>query len=67
MTKYMCAKCACIYDEVKGDVESSIPPGTPFSLLPDDWKCPDCGGVIDAFRLPSIYDKETYRNKKAGW
>lgn len=67
MTKYMCIRCACIYDEIKGDVESSILPGTPFSSLPDDWKCPDCGAVIKVFRRPSVYDREEQENKEAGW
>ena len=30
------------YDPALGDLESDIPPGTPFEELPDDWVCPDC-------------------------
>lgn len=32
--KYICKICGYIYDEAKE--------GTPFSALPDDWKCPVC-------------------------
>ena len=43
LTKYECLVCGHIYDPAVGDEESGIPPGTPFSELPDDWICPDCG------------------------
>ena len=29
----------------------SIPPGTPFEQLPDDWTCPDCGAAKSDFEL----------------
>ena len=44
--RYICVASDCtpyIYDPVRGDPESGIPPGTPFAALPDDWFCPDCG------------------------
>lgn len=43
MAKYRCTICGYIYDPDKGDAESSIPAGTPFEKLPDDWICPVCG------------------------
>jgi len=33
--------CGWIYDEAKE--------GTPFTDLPDDWVCPECGAPKDAF------------------
>jgi rubredoxin len=30
-------------DPVLGVTKPYIPPGTPFSALPDDWVCPVCG------------------------
>ncbi|HDY86545.1 MAG TPA: rubredoxin [bacterium] len=43
MEKWECQICGYIYDETKGDPENGITPGTPFSNLPDDWVCPECG------------------------
>jgi rubredoxin/sulfur carrier protein ThiS len=42
MEKYQC-RCQYIYDPAVGDPTQDIPPGTPFSDLPDNWICPDCG------------------------
>lgn len=43
MKKYQCRFCSHIYDELLGDPDSGIPPGTRFEDLPDDWCCPECG------------------------
>ena len=43
MEKWTCLICAYVYDEVKGDADSEISPGTKFEDLPDDWVCPVCG------------------------
>ena len=40
--KYICGVCGYLYDPEKGDPTQGIPPGTPFSELPDDWHCPRC-------------------------
>ncbi|MGD8777820.1 MAG: rubredoxin [Ignavibacteria bacterium] len=45
----MCLICGYIYDEREGDPDNGIPPGTPFSELPDDWKCPCCKWGKGAF------------------
>ena len=39
MQKYICQVCNYIYDPEKGDPDSGIDPGTPFSEIPDDWVC----------------------------
>ena len=43
MDKYKCTVCGYVYDPAIGDPEGSIPPGTAFDDLPDDYKCPVCG------------------------
>lgn len=43
MRRYVCVTCGWIYDPAEGDPENGVPPGTPFSDLPDDWTCPACG------------------------
>lgn len=43
--RYRCTTCYHIYDPAEGDPDSGIPPGTPFSELPDDWFCPQCGAI----------------------
>lgn len=47
--RYQCRRCGCIYDPEVGDPDGNIPPGTPFELLPDDWKCPICGANKNYF------------------
>lgn len=49
MVKYICNICGYVYDPVRGDPDSGIPPGTPFEQLPGDWACPDCGADKEAF------------------
>jgi pyruvate oxidase len=41
MKKWKCTVCGYVYDESKE--------GTPFTELPDDWTCPQCGAPKTAF------------------
>lgn len=47
--KYQCTVCGYIYDPAKGDPESGVPPGTQFTDLPPDWRCPVCGADRGSF------------------
>jgi rubredoxin len=40
--KMECGICWHVYDPAEGDSVWQIPAGTPFSALPDDWRCPNC-------------------------
>jgi rubredoxin len=48
--KYICSVCGYIYDPEKGDRRGEIEPGTLFSDLPADWRCPVCGAGKKSFR-----------------
>ena len=37
-----CGICWTRYDPAEGDGVAQIAPGTPFTMLPDDWRCPNC-------------------------
>jgi rubredoxin-NAD+ reductase len=56
LSRWLCEACGLIYDELKGDPDSGIAPGTRFEDIPDDWRCPVCGVGKADFRLlgPSI-------------
>ncbi|MBC7504017.1 rubredoxin [Candidatus Gracilibacteria bacterium] len=41
--QWLCVPCGFIYDPVFGDMDSGISPGTEFTDIPDDWRCPVCG------------------------
>ena len=41
-TRLECGVCWTLYDPALGDPVWQIPPGTPFSALPEDWRCPVC-------------------------
>lgn len=41
--KFICVPCGFIYDSAIGDPDGGIAPGTEFSDIPDDWRCPECG------------------------
>lgn len=40
---WVCTLCDYVYDEIAGDPEHGIAPGTRFENIADDWVCPDCG------------------------
>ena len=44
-----CGVCWTRYDPAEGDAVAQIPAGTPFSALPDDWRCPTCDGEKHRF------------------
>jgi rubredoxin len=43
MSAFRCEVCGYEYDEDLGDPREGFPPGTPWTDVPDDWACPDCG------------------------
>jgi flavin reductase (DIM6/NTAB) family NADH-FMN oxidoreductase RutF/rubredoxin len=46
---YVCTVCGYVYDEVKGDPDNGIAPGTKFEDLPQTWTCPVCGADKSKF------------------
>jgi len=47
---YICAVCGYVYRPEDGDPSDGIPPGTPFSDLPEDYRCPVCNAGKDYFK-----------------
>jgi flavin reductase (DIM6/NTAB) family NADH-FMN oxidoreductase RutF/rubredoxin len=47
---YTCSICGFQYDPEEGDPSAGIPPGTPFSELPEDYKCPICNAGKEYFK-----------------
>ena len=43
VSRWRCPGCGYVYDEEAGHPREGFPPGTPWSEVPDDWACPDCG------------------------
>jgi len=41
-TKFVCSICGYVYDQNRGEPHRGIKAGTPFSKLPDDYRCPVC-------------------------
>lgn len=46
-----CKICWHVYDPAVGDDYWQVPAGTPFSALPDHWRCPECDGDKHQFML----------------
>lgn len=46
-----CKICWYVYEPSQGDDYWQIPPGTPFSRLPDHWTCPNCDGARSGFMV----------------
>ena len=44
-----CGICWHVYDPADGDQVWQILPGTPFSELPEDWRCPNCDALQSKF------------------
>jgi alkane 1-monooxygenase len=40
---YRCPDCGYVYTEAQGHPREGFAPGTPWSAVPEDWNCPDCG------------------------
>ena len=47
--KSQCPDCSYVYNEEQGDPYNGILYKTKFEDLPDDWICPECGGVKERF------------------
>ena len=47
--KYVCTVCGFIYDEVAGDPDNGVAPGTAWADVPEDYVCPLCGVGKDMF------------------
>ncbi|WP_227981675.1 rubredoxin [Nocardia spumae] len=43
MSRYLCPICDFVYDEIEGAPREGFSAGTPWTAIPDDWCCPDCG------------------------
>ena len=43
LKRYKCRLCGYIYSPLRGEPHHSIPAGTPFEDLPEDYVCPVCG------------------------
>jgi len=50
-TRLECKICWYVYEPTAGDPVWQVPPGTPFTRLPDHWKCPECDGARDQFMV----------------
>jgi rubredoxin len=56
MSRFRCPACGYTYDEQQGHPHEGFAPGTPWSEVPDDWACPDCG----------VRDKVDFERESAG-
>ena len=43
MSRWRCPSCGYTYDEQHGHPREGFLAGTPWSEVPDEWACPDCG------------------------
>lgn len=46
-----CGVCWWVYDPSQGDEVWQVAPGTPFSGLPDHWRCPNCDAAPSQFMV----------------
>jgi rubredoxin len=51
---WMCLICGWIYDEADGAPDHGIAPGTPWSEIPMNWTCPECGARKEDFEMVQI-------------
>ncbi len=50
-TRLECGICWWVYDPALGDEVEQVQPGTPFSRLPDTWRCPNCDAEKSKFMV----------------
>lgn len=48
-TRLECGICWTVYDPADGDDVAQIASGTPFAVLPVDWRCPNCDAPKSKF------------------
>ena len=48
-SSYECRTCGYVYEPAKGDNQGKITAGTPFTELPESWRCPVCGAPPSQF------------------
>ena len=58
MSRFRCEVCEYAYDEDQGEPREGFPAGTPWSEVPDDWCCPDCGVREKIDFLPEHHDAD---------
>lgn len=51
LARMECGICWTVYDPGLGDEQAQIPPGTPFTALPEDWTCPNCAAAQAKFMM----------------
>jgi rubredoxin-NAD+ reductase len=51
MRRFRCRYCSHVYDELLGDPDSGIAPGTRFEDIPEEWSCPECGAMKSDYEL----------------
>ena len=61
MSSYRCPVCDYVYDEAKGAAREGYPPGTRWSVIPDEWGCPDCGVREKMDFEPNVAREESHR------
>ena len=47
--QFACLYCGYVFDEVAGDPENGVAPGTRWEDIPEDWCCPMCSAEKDGF------------------
>lgn len=67
MQRYECRSCGYTYEPVKGDQSAQVPPGTPFSELPQDWKCPVCNASAAQFEAVGAKGKPSGFQENLGY
>ncbi|MGE8410413.1 MAG: rubredoxin [Pseudomonas sp.] len=50
-TRLECKICWWVYDPALGDPVWQIAAGTPFTRLPEHWRCPNCDGEAEQFMV----------------
>ena len=50
-TRLECGICWWVYDPAIGDEVTQAAPGTPFRMLPDHWRCPNCDAEKGKFMV----------------
>jgi rubredoxin len=49
--QWECGICGYVYNEELGSPEQGIAPGTLWSDIPAEWRCPMCGVAKDQFAM----------------
>lgn len=64
---FECGVCGYVYEPTAGEAKRGIAPNTPFTAVPESWRCPVCNSRRDKFADIGLPDKPSGFTENLGY